>query len=192
MLRQLTAEQFLEERHNLPDAGQWAELVEGIPICLSAPDLHHGNTVLNLSKLLAEYVQRTEYGYPCFDLGLRVRRDPDTIRFPAVAYFVEGPRFGELDKPYTDVVPALVVELASTADRREQLHSRLADYRQAGVAAVWIIDPAGQSVQLCSPQRPSVEFSALDQFSGAPLLPGFNVPVADLFREPSWWSQPRR
>lgn len=192
MLRQLTADQFLEERHSLPDAGQWAELVEGIPICLSAPDLHHGNTVLNLSKLLADYVQRTEYGYPCFDLGLRLQRDPDTIRFPAVAYFVEGPRFAESDKPYTDAMPALVIEIVSTSDRIEQLPLRLAGYWQAKVAAAWVVDPAAQTVQVCSPNPTAVTYGSTDRLAGDPVLPGFTLSVADLFREPSWWSQPRK
>ena len=191
MLRQLTAEQFLDERHDLPDAGQWAELVEGIPICLSAPDLHHGNTVLNLSKLLADYVQHTEYGYPCFDLGLRVRRDPDTIRFPAVAYFVAGPRFAESDRPYTDAVPKLVVELISTVDRVEQLSSRLADYWRAGVTGAWAIDPAARALQVCDPETAALVLTEQDELR-SPLLPGFSASVADLFREPAWWTQTRK
>jgi Uma2 family endonuclease len=191
MLRQLTAEQFLEERHNLPDAGQWAELVEGIPICLSAPDLHHGNTILNLSKLLAEYVQRTEYGYPCFDLGLRVRSDPDTIRFPAVAYFVEGPRFAESDKPWTDTVPWLVVELVSTPDRHEQLASRLSDYWHCGVRGVWVIDPGARTVIVHAPEGRLSFLQETDSLAGDPYLPQFHAHVADLFREPEWWTKRR-
>ncbi len=187
MLRQLTAEQFLDERHNLPDGGQWAELVAGIPICLSAPDLHHGNVVLNLSKQLAEFVQRTEYGYPCFDLGLRVARDPDTIRFPAVSYFVEGRRFAESDNPYTDAVPVLVVHVLSTSDRRDQFPDRLAELWRFGVKAAWGIDPALKTAQVVEPDCSHATLAESDILSGAPWLPGFSVPVAELFHEPDWW-----
>lgn len=187
MLRQLTAEQFLDERPNLPEAGQWAELVEGIPICLCAPDLHHGNVVLNLSKQLAEYVQRTEHGYPCFDLGLRVARDPDTIRFPAISYFTAGPRFAESDKPYTDAVPLLVVHLLSTPDRREQFPGRLDELWRFGVQAAWAIDPVERAVQVLETGSSQAVLGEADVLSGFSWLPGFGMPVSDLFQEPAWW-----
>lgn len=188
MLRQLTAEQFLDERHNLPDGGQWAELVEGIPICLSAPDLQHGNVVLNLSKHLAEYVQRTEHGYPCFDLGVRVVRDPDTIRFPAIAYFTTGPRFAESDKPYSDAVPVLSVLLLSTPDRREQWAGVTRELLEFGVRLLWTIDPAAGAVTVVRPDEPPVVLADDEVLSGSGELPDFRMPVRELFVEPAWWS----
>ncbi|MBL8852297.1 MAG: Uma2 family endonuclease, partial [Planctomycetaceae bacterium] len=106
MLRQLSVDQFLMERDELPHEGRWAELVEGIPICFDPPDLLHGNVILNVSKILADFIQRTSLGYACFDLGLLLARSPDTLRYPAVSYFLDGPRFAESDKLYTDVIPA--------------------------------------------------------------------------------------
>jgi Uma2 family endonuclease len=187
MLRQLTAEQFLDERLELPDAGQWAELIEGIPICLQPPDLEHGNTVLNLSKALAGYIQHSERGYACFDLGLRVARNPDTIRFPAISYFLEGPRFAESDKLFTDVVPALVVDLASTPDRREHIPARVAQFHAWGVRQVWVIDCGNQYVRVESRGADAVSLSAADILRAESLLEGFALPVSALFAEPEWW-----
>ena len=103
----------------LPFGGRWAELVEGIPIVFEPPDPVHGNVILNVSKTLADYIQRTGIGYACFDLGLLLARDPDTLRYPAVSYFVDGPRFAESDKLFTEVTPAFVIEVASSVDRRQ-------------------------------------------------------------------------
>src|SRR5579871_5633979 len=109
----LTAEQFGDQFFELPEGGRWTELIEGRLVELSPPDDAHGNVVRNLSKSLALYAQTSQRGYACFELGLIVRRDPDTVRFPAACYFVTGERFAESDKFLTDVCPALVIEIAS-------------------------------------------------------------------------------
>lgn len=189
MLPQFTAEQFLDRRFELPDAGQWAELVEGVPVYLDAPDLDHGNALLNLSKAVAAYVQETERGYACFDLGLHLAREPDTIRFPAMCYFLEGQRFAESDKPFTETVPALVVELASTSDRRKQMDTRVEQYLDWGVRSVWVIDPRARWLSIIGPGRDPLRLSEQEMLTGEPLLPGFRVRVAELFVEPEWWTK---
>jgi hypothetical protein len=76
--RIMTAENFADERSELPDAGQWAELIRGVPVTLAPPDIEHGTIVLNLSKAFSTYVHSGGPGYACFDLGLIVERRPDT------------------------------------------------------------------------------------------------------------------
>lgn len=189
MLRQLSVEQFLDEREDLPYGGRWAELVEGIPICFEPPDQIHGNVILNVSKLLADYIQRSDLGYACFDLGLLLGREPDTLRYPAVSYFVDGPRFAESDKLFTETVPAFVVELASSVDRRQLMLSREQEYIRRGVQLVWTIDTAARDVQVTLANTAESRVAAGDELvTGAPLLADLSVHAADLFAEPSWWS----
>ena len=187
MLRQLTAEQFLDERFDLPDAGQWAELIEGVPICLQPPDLDHGNAVLNLSKALAPFLQQAERGYACFDLGLLLARNPDTVRYPAVSYFAEGPRFAEADKPFTEAVPALGVDMASTSDRRSQMPGRVEQYLAWGVESVWVIDSRARSVDVARAGAEPIRRTGPETLHGGPVLTGFAIQVAALFAEPEWW-----
>ncbi len=189
MLRQLTAEQFLDERFELPDGGQWAELVEGIPILLQPPDLDHGTTVLNLSKALAEYIERTERGYACFDLGLHLTQSPDTLRFPAACYFVEGERFAESDKAYTRTRPVLVIEMASTADRRRQMTERVEAYLAWGVPTVWVIDQAERCLHVCSASRQTAVYTEDETLAADSPLDGLRLTIADLFVEPAWWNK---
>lgn len=189
MLRQLSVDQFLDEREDLPFCGRWAELVEGIPICFEPPDPVHGNVILNVSKMLADYIQRTGLGYACFDLGLLLARDPDTLRYPAVSYFVDGPRFAESDKLFTEATPAFVIELASSVDRRQLMRSREREYLSRGVQLVWTIDTEARDVQVTRAGESESQLCTGDEAAaGAPLLKDLEVRVADLFREPSWWS----
>lgn len=185
--RIMTAEEFAENRIELPDAGQWAELVRGVPVTLEPPDLDHGTIVLNLSKAFARYVEEALVGYPCFDLGLKVESRPDTVLFPAISYFLEGDRFAEADYDYTETVPALVVELITTTDRRRNYRERIGVYQRHGVQTIWLVDSLQRTVHVVeraqlSPRRIS-EFETL---RGAPLLEGFAIPVAELFEEPDW------
>jgi Uma2 family endonuclease len=187
MSQQLTAEQFLDQRFDLPEAGQWAELVAGVPTCFQPPDLDHGNAILNLSKALAQFLQQVDRGYACFDLGLLLARNPDTIRFPAVSYFAGGPRFAEADKPFTAAVPELVVDMASTGDRRAQMPDRVVQYLARGVQGVWVIDSRARSVEVTLADAEPVRLTGPEPLHGGPLLAGFSVQVAALFAEPDWW-----
>ncbi|MBX3441140.1 MAG: Uma2 family endonuclease [Planctomyces sp.] len=188
MLALLTAEQFIEQRYDLPDAGQWAELVEGVPTFLQPPGLEHGNVVLNLSKALAQYTQENHAGYACFDLGLAVLRRPDTVRFPAVSYFLSGPRFAESDRPFTDTPPVLIVELASTNDRRKGMASRILEYQEFGVPHVWVVDPHNRCVHVCHRGAAATRTDDVETLIGEPPLAGFSLPVAELFATPEWWN----
>ena len=184
----MTAEQFVDARFELPESGQWAELEAGKVALLQPPDLDHGNTILNLSKELAAFIQKSELGYACFDLGMFMESAPDTIRFPAVCYFLSGARFEETDKHYTSKVPELIIELASTSDRRSNLSIRIEDYLAWGVRAVWAIDPDQQEVAIISRDTPTITLSRDETLKQRNILPEFSCPVKNLFVEPKWWA----
>ena len=187
MLPLMTAEEFVDQRFDLPESGQWSELEEGILKNFQPPDLDHGNVIRNLSRALGQYVQSGGTGYACFDLGIAIARKPDTIRFPAACHFTEGPRFAEADKPFTEKPPALVVELASTNDRRRSITDRVLGYHEFGSGMVWVIDPKEKCVHLCPRGQKPTLLSAAQTLHGDPGLPGFAMPVQELFAEPDWW-----
>lgn len=184
-----TAEQFIEQRYDMPEGGQWSELVEGKALHLQPPDPDHGNAVLNLSKSLADYIQQTRIGYACFDLGLHVSHQPDSVLFPAACVYIEGPLFAESDKEYTSARPAVVVELNSTPDRAHLVKTRVRQYQEWGVESIWVLNPKGESVELYTERTVVRSFQGTDTFSGDPVLVDFCVTVLDFYREPDWWSR---
>ncbi len=184
----LSAEEFLETRYELPESGQWAELEAGRVSLLQPPDLDYGNTVLNLSKALADYIQTHQLGYACFDLGMLMETEPDTIRYPAVCYFLSGPRFAETDKFYTERIPAVIMELTSTSDRREKGAARAQAYLEWGVQSVWLIDPSPRHVRVSDQSGRQQLYEEADTLRLPDLLPHFACEVRTLFTEPQWWS----
>lgn len=195
--RSMTAEDFAGQRFDLPEAGRWCELVAGEPMTLDPPSAEHGNAVLNLSRALAEWLDRTRDGFLCFDLGLLTRRAPDTVRFPAICYFVTGNRWDMMDVVYTDQPPVLIVDVVSTPDRRRHLRERIEEFQQWGVAFILIVEPRERRLTLHGPAATTATFRPGDTLTaadwsppGSPrsVLPGFAIPVEDIFREPDWWT----
>jgi Uma2 family endonuclease len=189
----LTAEEFAESRFDLPDGGRWVELVAGEIVRLEPPNDAHGTAVLNLSKAFAAVTAggaSESPGYACFDHLLVVRRHPDTVYSPPVSYYEGGPWFAELDEPLSTTMPALVCEIASTNDRRHGIGVRVKHYLDAGVRMVWVIDPVEKLVHVYRPGQSSRRLREHETLSGRPVVPGFEVRVEDLFREPEWWTKP--
>jgi Uma2 family endonuclease len=182
----LTAEQFIAGRHELPDGGRWTELLAGRPVTLSPPTIEHGNAILNLSKALAGHSQKHPGGYACFELGLVIARNPDTAHFPAISYFTAGPMFAESDRAVTETRPVLVVEVASTNDRRRGMDQRVARWLDWGVALAWVLDPMSKQVHAVEKGRAGLRLSDHQTLLGGLVLPGFSLAVGELFREPGW------
>lgn len=183
----ITAEQFALRDCDFPQGGRWVELVAGRVVALEPPDQVHGSTVLNFSKALARHLQTSDdenRGYACYELGLIVSRNPDSVRCPAVSYFAGGTPFAELDKAVTETQPRLVVEVSSTADRRRSVKERVEGYLGWGVESVWIVDSVERRVYTFRQGGIRKQLAEHQQLLGNPVLPGFEIPVADLFVQP--------
>ena len=193
----MTAEEFAEQKYDLPDGGRWSELIAGEPVILEQPSDAHGNVIRNLSRFLAQWIEEKQVGYACFDLGIIVQRAPDTVINPAVSYFVTGNRWDETDKVVTDTKPAIVIEVASTIDRRRNMPDRIAHYRNIGVPVSIVIDPMELKVAVHTGaddvdvlHRDEVLTSGaawIDDSIDQPLFAGLTIPVSDIFEQPEWW-----
>ena len=183
----MTAVEFAARRHELPDGGRWTELVVGELKMLHPPDDKHGDVVLNLSKAVAAVLRPVDPSYAGFEIGVRTRKTPDTVRFPAMSLFTAGERFAQIDAVYTDEVPVLVAEVVSTKDRRTTIAERVYEYHGLGVAKVWVVDPEGKAVTVLRRNGRPHTLSGSERLTDIALLPGLEIPVAELFAEPAWW-----
>jgi Uma2 family endonuclease len=165
---------------------QRAELLQGRLTVLEAPDLIHGAVVLNFSKALAAYLHKSpdEQGYAAFEIGLIVSRGPDTVRRPPVSVFVGGARFAELDRTITETRPALVIEIASTNDRRRMMRDRVESYLNWGLRTVWVVDTTEKTVHSIRQGHQPRIFSGDRSISGDPAFADFKLPVRELFVMP--------
>lgn len=104
------------------------------------------------------------------------------IRSPDVA-FVRADRLppeSEWDK-FPRLAPDLVVEVISPSDPRADVLDKVAMWLAAGVRLLWLADPAAVTVTVHAPDREPVLLAHGDDLYGGDVLPGFQVPIAELF-----------
>ena len=89
---------------------------------------------------------------------------------------------GESDETtLIDGVPVLVVVILFPNDTQEQIDEIIDGYLKAGVGLIWVIDPHDRTVLIYRPGKAPEFVNDSQELCGEPHLPGFRVPVAQLF-----------
>ncbi len=200
----LSAEEFIEKLVDLPDGGRWTELCLGEICVLEPPDDNHGNVIYHLSQALAQCIMEQHgtkeqqikeqegstnvpTGYACFDQGLIVSRNPDTIQFPSISYFVTDHLFETTDHVVTEKCPELIIEVASTPCRRKNKDERVKNYLELGTKVIWTIDTIDNNITVCEKNSPNLIFSGEETVASPAFLPQLSVQVSHLFKNPDWY-----
>lgn len=167
-----------------PDDGL-CELVAGQLVREPPPGETHGLVAGGVFGHLFIFIQKHRLGrlYSA-ETGFVLARDPDTVRAPDAAFvslerFTNTPRRG----PYFEGAPDLAVEVKSPGNSDTELAAKLHDYLAAGARAVWIVDPARQEITIHGPGRAPETLSRNDTLDGGSILPGFRLPVREIFEE---------
>jgi Uma2 family endonuclease len=110
---------------------------------------------------------------------------PNQIRLPDVCFIAWG-RFpgGKLPRvPVPVVAPDLAVEVLSEGNTAGEMKRKLDDCFAAGVRLVWYIDPAPRTARVYTSPDECAVLTVTDVLSGGDVLPGFELPLGDLFAE---------
>jgi len=108
---------------------------------------------------------------------------PGQIRAPDVS-FIRWERFpgGKLpEAAIYAVAPDLAVEILSEGNTAEEMDRKLREYFAAGVRLVWYIEPTTRTARAYTAVDHCVEIGREGSLSGADVLPGFELPIAELF-----------
>ncbi len=170
-----------EELYHMGDLGR-AELVKGEIVRMSPTGYTHGRVESRIGRILGNFVLAHTVGEVVSgEVGIYTHRNPDTVRAADVA-FVSSDRMAQVkSKSYLDVAPELVVEVLSPDDAWSDLMEKLDEYFTCGVKVVWVADPRTRQVYVYRSVTSVERFTEKDNLSGAEVLPGFDVPVVELF-----------
>lgn len=174
----LTAEDLLR----LHSKGVRGELTLGVLHRTMPTGREHGEIAANVSFELLSFVKPSRLGIvTTSDSGVRLQRDPDTVREPDVAFFSAGRVGAKRETGYSEVVPDLVVEIESPTDDHRDLYNKARMWLGYGVQLVWVVHPDSRTVDVHRSGRP-VEIVAEDgDLEGHEVLPGFACPVSAIF-----------
>ena len=175
----ITAEEF----GRMPDDGRRTELVRGRVIELPPPRMRHGQVCGLVSFHLMTHARANDLGHVLInDTGVVTEHDPDTVRGADVAYFSFARLAkGRLPAEYPTVPPELVIEVRSPSDRWRDILAKVAEYLEAGVLVVCVLDPESRAAHLYYPDQPNRTLGPDDELTFPECLPGFRVVVRSLF-----------
>src|SRR5206468_8001503 len=134
---------------------------------------------------LLEYARRTKRGYALPDNVGFVVNLPNRRSFsPDVAFWTGGP----LTRKFPEGAPIFAVEVRSDEDygpaAERAMAAKRADYFAAGTLVVWDVDVLDEYVvrvyRAGNPGAPTV-YRRGDAADAEPALPGWSMPVDDLF-----------
>jgi Uma2 family endonuclease len=160
------------------------ELVEGEIIKMSPTGEKHGIIEFNLGGELRALVRRHQLGRVSGgEVGIYTRRHPDSVRGAEIV-FISNERLAQRGVTgFMDVAPDLVVEIMSPDDRWNEVMRKLEEYLGIGVRLVWIVDPETESVFAYRSMTDVRRFEKNETLTADDVLPGFAVPVEELFSE---------
>jgi Uma2 family endonuclease len=104
------------------------------------------------------------------------------LRMPDIA-FVSRERWpnGLPAAPVGVIAPELAIEVLSVKNTKAEMKRKRGEYFAAGVQLVWIVDPVDLTIAVySSPESPKV-LTTNNVLDGGTVLPGFSVPVAEIF-----------
>jgi Uma2 family endonuclease len=174
----LTAGEF----SRMPDPGHPQELVRGVVVDMPPPRIRHGEVCVNIGYELKAYCRSKNLGRVFGnDAGIITERKPDTVRGADVGFvsYEKVPAGPAID--YLDVPPDALFEVLSPSNRRVDVHRKIAEYLQMGVAAVYVVDADLQRIQCYYLEHPEEILTTADELVGIGALAGWRVPVSRFF-----------
>lgn len=173
-----------ELERNGPAEGLW-ELIDGELVAVNATGDEHAAVTFTFILRLGNHVTANRLGRVVLpDTGIVVSEQRQTVRLPDVG-FIRGDRLpaDRNRQGFFRVVPDLVVEVRSPRDTRSELMAKGMMWLEAGAALVWLVDPITETVTELGRKRAARELSREDTLDGGEVVPGFRMPVSELFSE---------
>lgn len=164
------------------------ELSEGRLIVISPAGWKHGSLASLLDRKVGNFVDEHNLGMTTgAETGFILYKsaDPDVkdiVRAPDVG-FIAKQRLPETlpESGYVPFAPDLAIEVISPNDDPEEVHRKVVQYLKYGTQLVWLFYPNAETVGVYNGKS----FQSLereDTLDGGDVLPGFRLPLTEVFK----------
>ena len=167
----------------LPDDGFRYELIEGELFVSPSPSVQHQIAISSLLSAVYQHAKEADLGLVLTaPIGVRLPEE-ETIVQPDLL-FISRERLDLVKDNVIDGAPDLVVEILSPSNWVFDRTRKQKAYEQAGVGEYWIVDYRARTVDVLV--LDGGEYVQRGQYREGDLatseaLPGFAIPVADIF-----------
>ncbi|MCU0542835.1 MAG: Uma2 family endonuclease [Oscillatoriaceae cyanobacterium Prado104] len=165
--------------------GHRYELVNGELIDMGNSGAKHGYICSILMILLGGYVRLQNLG-AMFDSSTAFKMKSGNKRSPDISFMAKERLQGldEMPDGFLEGAPDLAVEILSPSNTVEEIDSKLVEYFENGAHLVWVIQPKQKYILVYrSAEEPDRLLKSVDSLDGEEIVPGFTLPVADLFQK---------
>ncbi len=162
------------------------ELVDGILVEKAMGKLESLLAVAIIG-ILRDFVSPRKLGIITAPDGM-MRLAPGVFRAPDIAFIARNhiPKGPLSEKSLAEVIPDLAVEVLSPSNTKAEMALKRREYFKAGVRLVWEVDPRSKTVAVFEAPERSIVLDASMTLDGGSVLPGFALPLGDLFAELDW------
>jgi Uma2 family endonuclease len=165
--------------------GHRYEIVNGELIDMGNSGAKHGYIAVILSAALFNCVSTQKLG-AMFDSSTAFKMKSGNKRSPDVSFMAKERLQGLDDIPdgFLEGAPDLAVEILSPSNTVEEIDQKLIEYFDNGSRLVWVISPKQKYILVYrNAQEPERLVKSNDSLDGEEIVPGFNLPVAELFQK---------
>ena len=157
------------------------ELDEGELVVMTRPRTFHNDIAGNLFYSLKHYLKGRPIG-KVLNSDQLYRLAPTTKRAPDVSVVLKPRSVGRNEE--LDGAPDLAIEVLSPSESHPALHRKLSQYFQAGCQVALVAYPETSEIEIwLPPATPDRVLGLHDTLILPELLPGWSLPVSEVFRE---------
>ncbi len=175
----LTAEQYA----SLRDDGRLTELVRGRIVEVNPPKPWHGYVCTRIVRFVDRFADENDLGRVIGnDSEVITERGPDTVRGADICFYsYQRVPKGPMPRGSLDVVPELVFEVRSPGNTWAELLRKAAEYLNAGVLAVCLVDADREQAMICETDEVPRILGKDDMLTFPQILPGFALRLSLLW-----------
>jgi len=173
----------IEEFGRLPERDWRTELVRGRLVREPLAGYEHGLLANRIAFPLTAFVRGHRLGdVVTAETGFVLSEDPPTVRGPDVAFVAAGrvPRGGP-PAGFARFAPDLAVEVVSPSSTLSEVQDKALDDLEAGTRLVWVVEPRARRVMIYRSRSDIRVLGEGEQLDGGGVLPGFRLPVREIF-----------
>ena len=159
------------------------ELIDGVLVekamgfsesCLAGAILHH----------VRAFVKPRRLGLVAGEAGM-MRLTTGLVRIPDVSFVAwqQIPEGRMPEKPIPHLAPTLAIEVLSEGNTEPEMERKRKEYFAAGTRLAWVVNPVTRSVRVYTSVDDYTVIDDEGALDGGVALPGFTLPLADLFAE---------
>ncbi|MBL8848933.1 MAG: Uma2 family endonuclease [Planctomycetaceae bacterium] len=162
-------------------ANEHCELIDGVLVekAMGYPDSRIGQVIASYLEI---WLAQSKLGFVIGD-GAMTRMQTGNMRIPDVCVTL-WTRVGGTEVPgeqISGVVPDIAIEVLSPRNTEREIERKRLEFFDSGTEQVWIVRPRTQTIDVWTSVSQMSVLGIADSLNGAPVLPGFQVQVLEVF-----------